>query len=79
MNEPAETVTLTWHHLRTLLESTRNGDSVTEAMLHAEIWNLNDQGRRLMPPDDDPQIPDKEPEPEDDDDDRRHPYGTDRR
>ena len=39
MNEPAETVTLTWHHLRTLLESARAGDSVEEAMLQAEQWD----------------------------------------
>lgn len=38
MNEPAETVTLTWQHLKTLLESARAGDSIEEAMLQAEEW-----------------------------------------
>lgn len=67
----AETVTLTWHHLRVLLESARAGDSIADAMIQAEQWNY-------MPPDDDPQLPDRDPEPEDNDDERRHPYGTDR-
>lgn len=35
-----ETVTLPWHTLRTLLESTQAGDSVAEAMLTAEDLDL---------------------------------------
>lgn len=35
-----ETVTLPWHTLRTLLESTQAGDSVVEAMLTAEDLDL---------------------------------------
>lgn len=43
MSDPAETVTLTWQHLRTLLESARAGDSVDDAMLQAEQWNETEE------------------------------------